>query len=125
MNKLVVIFASCCAFESFTNARADMGSEPRSVAVYFGDLDTARPQGAAALYGRIEAAARDVCRDLEPNRQLALRQPYKQCIHSAIRNAIAAANLPALATYALARGEALRPNPALADAHTNWVQVVH
>jgi UrcA family protein len=40
---------------------AQAGEAPRAKIVHFNDLDLNTPEGARVLYGRIQAAARDVC----------------------------------------------------------------
>ncbi len=89
---------------SFTIAHADTGFEPRSATVRFADLDTTTAQGAAVLYKRIKSAAESVCKDLEPGRQLALKERYASCIHLALGNAIVKIDRPAVTAYAAARG---------------------
>jgi UrcA family protein len=81
-----------------------VNSDQQSETVRFADLDTSSPQGAAALYQRISSAAVRVCRNLEPFRMLALKQPYANCLHTAIANAVEQVNRPAVSAYALARG---------------------
>jgi UrcA family protein len=107
MNKLIVILASCCVFGAFTTSRADDGVA-RSVIVHFGDLDTTTWSGAAALYERLDRASHEVCRELDPNGEIAfaseLRRLYKSCRQFAISNAVAAVNRPVLTKYANARG---------------------
>jgi len=69
---------------------ADTSDAPH-IAVSFGDLDVSTPPGAAALYGRIAAAAGKVCAiydtDSDP---LFLRYDswHKACIHDAIARAV-------------------------------------
>ena len=96
----IATFATC----SLTIARAETSAEPRSVTVRFADFDTTNADGAAALYQRVKYAAASVCRDLEPGRQVALMQPYANCVRQAIGDAIAKIDRPAVTAYAAARG---------------------
>lgn len=68
------------------------------VAVRFGDLDLARTEGAAALYGRIRYAARSVCASLD-GRSLSEGVNFRTCVGDAIERAVAEANRPTLTDY--------------------------
>jgi len=96
----VAAFIAC----SVSIARADAGSEPRSVTVRFADLDTTNTQGAAALYRRLKSAAASVCQDLEPGKELARVAKYHDCMHTALSNAIVNVDRPAVTAYAAAHG---------------------
>ena len=104
----IATFAVC----SLPIARAEASSEPRAATVRFADLDTTSAQGAAVLYRRIKSAAKIVCQDLEPGRQLALISLYTNCVNKAIGNAVAKLDFPAVTEYAVARG-VLPPNTAI------------
>jgi UrcA family protein len=72
--------------------------------VKFDDLNLSSPDGAAALYGRIKVAAHDVCRSFDTdNRQQFYLMGVNKCIHSAVRNAVAKVNEPALSAIYNAR----------------------
>jgi UrcA family protein len=75
--------------------------EPHSVTVRFGDLDIRTSAGAAALYHRIEAAARVTCGyDDHP----LVRPPYtERCNSLAISAAVASVNSPLLSAIHAAR----------------------
>jgi UrcA family protein len=105
-NMTTVIAAATFAACMFTTAQADSVLQPRSQAVRFSDLATDTVQGAAALYQRINNAAEYVCRDLDPSRALALKEPHVRCVRAALSDAVAAVNRPALTAYARARGVA-------------------
>lgn len=49
-------------------------------------------------------AAASVCRDLEPGRQVALMEPYANCVRQAIGNAVVKIDRPTVTAYAAARG---------------------
>lgn len=71
--------------------------ELRTTQVEYGDLDLTQPAGAAALYRRIEAAARDVC-DSPDLRDLRRSQLAEACISRAIAEAVESVNRPTLTT---------------------------
>ncbi|MDB6090374.1 MAG: hypothetical protein JWN85_3158 [Gammaproteobacteria bacterium] len=103
MKKLTALVAvAAFSTSAGTIARADTNFEPRSETVQFAELDTADVAGAAVLYRRISSAARSVCRDLEPGRSLARRQPYANCVHAALARAVAEIDRPAVTAYAAA-----------------------
>jgi UrcA family protein len=57
--------------------------------VKFGDLTLSNPQGAATLYRRIAAAARDVCGSYDLDRwNLGSRASLNACVHKAIADAV-------------------------------------
>ncbi len=68
-------------------------TEVRKIAVKFGDLNVSAPEGAAALYARIRAAARSVCS--EPDDPWG-RMRAARCVHKAIADAVTKVNQPAL-----------------------------
>jgi UrcA family protein len=68
---------------------------PPSKVVHFGDLDIAKPAGAAALYGRIRAAARDVCAQSAGSDAIA-QVAVRACIDKAIDDAVRKVDAPAL-----------------------------
>ena len=84
--------ASFCALSTSVHATE---LDPPSKTVRFHDLDITNPEGAKALYGRIRAAARDVCgvsAGSDPIQWLAV----KGCIEKAIDNAVRKVNAPEL-----------------------------
>jgi UrcA family protein len=103
-NLSTVIATAAIAASGVCVAAADASFESHSAMVRFADLDTSGEQGAAALYERIERAARIVCRDLEPDGQLSRYASYTRCVHEAIKNAIEKIDRPAVTAYGLARG---------------------
>ena len=107
---------SVLAFTFATASRADDDTTPPQVTVKFGDLDVSTPQGAAALYRRINSAAVDVC-----SRMYVIEQAYKwhknACLEKVIGDAVIKVNRPALsAVFASKFGVA--PPMALAAAGT-------
>jgi UrcA family protein len=66
------------------------GEVVRQVVVKYGDLTIANPQGAAALYRRIRAAANEVCdADDYHSRDLGARASVDACVRKAISGAVA------------------------------------
>jgi UrcA family protein len=90
--------ALCCAFGSgavcapSTSAQAQ---EVQSKVVRFADLDITKPAGAKVLYGRIRAAAHEVC-DQSAGSDPILRPAVHACIDKAIDDAVRKLNAPAL-----------------------------
>ena len=81
----------------------DNGDVPHAV-VKFGDLNLSSPDAAAALYGRIYAAAYDVCGSFDTDmRDLPNPRGLNTCVHKAVRNAVARVNEPALSAIYNAR----------------------
>ena len=71
--------------------------------VKFGDLDLTRSAGVAALYSRIQNAARAVC---EPAVSLGARNSLllaRRCMEQSITRAVADVNAPALTSYYLTK----------------------
>lgn len=80
----------------------ELATDVSTRVVRYADLDLSSPAGAAALYARIEAAARDVC-PVAIDRQLASVGPARRCTEAALARAIADVNATALTNYHLAR----------------------
>jgi UrcA family protein len=76
-------------------AHADQSTDVPQVIVKYADLSVSSPQGAAALYHRIWAAAVTVCRPLD-DRDLGSKQVMDACIHKAVADAVAKVDQPAL-----------------------------
>jgi UrcA family protein len=63
--------------------------------VKYADLNVSNPQGAAALYARIQRAARQVCLPLDGG-DLSSKARMGACVHKAIADAVAKVGQPAL-----------------------------
>ena len=89
--------AAVAAFAAgFTvTAQADQSTDAPQVTVKYADLSVSSPQGAAALYHRIRAAAMTVCQPLDES-NLASKQTTAACIHKAVADAVAEVDQPAL-----------------------------
>jgi UrcA family protein len=70
-------------------------TDPPQITVKFADLDVSNPQGAAALYGRIQRAARQVCPHVDA-RDLGSKGKMDACVNKAIADAVAKVDQPAL-----------------------------
>jgi UrcA family protein len=73
-------------------------TETVSVVVKFGDLNVSNPQGAATLYGRIVAAAHNVCGSYDSNDVFhhGSRARVNACVHKAIADAVTRVGQPEL-----------------------------
>jgi len=80
-------------------AQAD---EPRSVTVQYGDLNIARPEGAARLYERLLQAARQVCEPVDA-RSLAHVAQSRRCVRDTLAAAVARVSQPQLTAYHVAK----------------------
>ena len=85
-----------------TAAPLSPAHEPSTV-VSFHDLNLANAKDVATLYLRITRAARWVCQDDTPMRDLARLRRWQECVATTIERAITDANRPALT--ALHRGK--------------------
>jgi UrcA family protein len=85
---------------ALVSALAVLGASPaladetvRSVKVSYADLDLNTQAGAATLYGRIRAAAKQVC---GPDEWAYGHSTFKRCFNQALGNAVAKVNNPQL-----------------------------
>jgi UrcA family protein len=79
-------------------ANVEQNDDPPKRVVKFADLDLTRREGAAVLYSRINAAAREVCQSPDVWALKLLVQTY-ECRHQAIAQAIADVDSPTLTEY--------------------------
>jgi UrcA family protein len=70
-------------------------TDPLQTTVKYADLNVSNLQGAAALYARIQRAARQVCLPLD-GRDLSSKAWMGACVHKAIADAVAKVGQPAL-----------------------------
>ena len=69
----------------------------RQAVVRYGDLDLSNPQGAAKLYSRIAAAAREVCDAFDvDNHNLEGRADAEACVRKAMSGAVTDVSRPEL-----------------------------
>jgi UrcA family protein len=88
---------SALAFSFATLSSAKEATTPPQVIVKFADLDLSTSQGAVALYGRIRAAAEDVCSRMYISTE-AYRRHKDVCLQKLIADAVNKVNEPALST---------------------------
>jgi UrcA family protein len=100
--------AACLMFMAQPASAQGFGYERASVQVGYGDLDLTTNAGAAAMYGRIEAAAHQVCGDPSRERNWRMRREIRMCVSEATRDAVAAADNQTLTAYAAAPAYAPR-----------------
>jgi UrcA family protein len=105
-----IISALALSFASVCSANED--ATPPQVIVKFADLDLSTPQGALALYGRIQSAADNVC--LRVLSDAAYRLHKYACEQILIGDAVTRVNRPVLsAVFAYKHG---MPQPAVLAA---------
>ncbi len=102
--------ALCPIALCYANAHVDAASGARMETVRYDDLDITQSSGAATLYRRLKGAARNVCRDFAPGRQLERVPAYQKCVRTALANAIVAVDRPVVTRYAREHG-GLPPEP--------------
>jgi UrcA family protein len=86
------------------HAAAIDSAEFLQASVKFGDLDLSHPQGALVLYGRIHAAAKNVCSPLD-GRDISDKMRLEACIKKAITAAVKSIDNPVLfAVYSAKAG---------------------
>ena len=104
MNKFptLILTAALATISQF--AHADTSTTPKQVIIHFADLDLDGFAGVAALYSRLQHAARQVCSPLEsklPERAGA----YKRCTADAMSRAVTQVDQPALSAYYRVKGQ--------------------
>jgi len=87
-----ILGAFACTLATVCTA-ADPMDSPQTT-VNFADLNASNPEGAAAIYARIERAAREVCHPLEE--RYFRSTVHDACVHKAIADAVAKIDRPAL-----------------------------
>ena len=105
--KAAVFGALCASLVASLSLPASAGepTDPPRRIVKFADLDLTRSAGVAALYVRIESAAKAVC---EPPiaRDLGSMMRARTCAAQALSRAVADVNAPLLTSYYLAKSKA-------------------
>jgi UrcA family protein len=97
------------------SAAAD-SSDMISVTVAYGDLNVSNPQGAATLYRRIGAAAREVCGSYLDSWELRARAARDACVHQAVTDAVTKVGQPEL--FAIYNAKNRNPRPIIvAESH--------
>jgi len=86
-----------------------------SQTVKYGDLDIAKPAGAATLYGRIVSAARNVCR-ADDNKSWDSGSRDRACVHDAVASAVTKVNQTSLFVVYNEHYKPSLPAPQVASA---------
>jgi UrcA family protein len=89
----LVLAALVCAAGAQDATAASAPYDPASVTISYSELDISKPKGAAALYRRVERAARTVC-DVGTSKELARIRLSNECYRTAVANAVATLNRP-------------------------------
>lgn len=88
-----VLSALGCSLATVCSAAEPLNPLQRTVK--YADLNVSKPEGAAALYVRIQRAARQVCLPFDGDR-LSSKARMGACVHKAIADAVAQVGEPAL-----------------------------
>ena len=89
--------------------------DPPQITVKFADLQVSNPEGAAALYARIQRAARLVCQSTDPRNYSS--PTHDACLHDAIADAVAKVNCAAL--FNVYKAHNAQPMPIVLAAAQN------
>ena len=108
------VFAIVLASLTAPAVAGDSSEIPHRV-VKFADLDLTRGAGVAALYARIQWAARQVCEPMIA-RDLPSEMRARACAAQALDRAVTDVNAPQLTSYHLAKAGR---KPAITVAHRN------
>ena len=90
------LIALACTVGPRPAIAADAGFETHSVKVSFADLNLNASAGAAALYRRIQRAARQVCSQNDGGHGLGRYADWKLCYDGAVSGAVEKVNSPLL-----------------------------
>jgi UrcA family protein len=96
LTSIIVTALSACAVLVPALSHAATPAEPAAVTVRFADLNLSSNAGNAALYARLESAARQVCGGSDI-RDLAQLAAVQSCQKAAIAQAVHAVHSPQLA----------------------------
>jgi UrcA family protein len=96
------------AASGFAGVCSAADTNPLQALVKYGDLNVSSSEGAAALYTRIHAAAEQVCRPLD-NRDMAFKKLKEACVSTAIADAVAKVDQPALFSVYSAKSGISKP----------------
>jgi UrcA family protein len=88
-----------CGAEAALFATAASAAEVHSISVRYADLDLDRPADVARLYGRIRAAADNVCGPRVLTGSYVPQPHYQRCFADAVTQAVARVDRPALSAY--------------------------
>lgn len=90
----VAVLIGTIPFGASSLAQSRGASDPKQIAVNYGDLDISSPAGAQALIERMKRAARQAC-DFPPDRRtLFMYRFYQSCVSDALDRGVASVNSP-------------------------------
>jgi UrcA family protein len=92
----VSLLALCGAMHAAAADTAPSAEPASSLTVRHADLDLSRPEAARILYGRIQAAARRVCRASVTYHYLQTAHAREECVRMTVDDAVARTNLQLL-----------------------------
>jgi UrcA family protein len=94
----MIVFAGVSSLLLTELSAASVSDDAPSVTVRYPDLNLNSPEGIASLYGRIRAAAGQVCRSLE-SRDLLHKAQWYDCFSHAVANAVNTVHNAPLSAY--------------------------
>jgi len=100
--RIVAALSACLIIGVSASAHAASSADAPSVRVSYNDLNLATEQGSQALYGRIVAAARQVCPSSDI-RNLAGLAAQHACEASAVAHAVQQVHSPKVVAISMAR----------------------
>jgi len=80
-------------------AHATPAGDVESQTVPYGDLNLSSEAGVAALYRRIQVAARNVCGNANFTGSRIVSQDWKDCVSESVRHAVLSINRPQVTSY--------------------------
>jgi UrcA family protein len=103
LSTAVLFSALALGFSAVSSAGVSVSTDQKTVK--YADLDLSTSAGAAALYGRIKAAAGDICGSLDHG-SLASKVLYHHCVDRGVEAAVAKVDRPALYAVYVAKSPA-------------------
>jgi UrcA family protein len=107
MKTMKTLFASAALLLAAQGVSAadviSVGYTQLSETVSYADLDVNKPEGAQALYKRLNRAAKTVCAPLR-GRDLQRASEHRACLGEALANAVGEVNQPLLTQHHNSRG---------------------
>ena len=98
---MIAVFVTPALLFADTGVAVTRVDEAPSVTVRYYDLNLNNPEGIASLYGRIHAAAVDVCKSAEGPEVVnrVFRSDLNECVADAVANAVNAVHNEKLSAY--------------------------
>lgn len=112
-NTRLALLAGALLFSAGAWASPPLGAITRSEAVQYSSTEAATPEGAVALYEKLQKAAARVCADPMgmDMRSVTSMKAYSTCVKDALSEAVAAVHVPQVAVI---HKEGMLPDAALA-----------